>query len=73
MNLYEIFSVKFLIGCLVGISLLVLWGGMSISRNIENRVEKAKAILKETQQSEYPEPEKMESLVKIVMTSGVRG
>lgn len=73
MNLNEIFSGKFLIGCLIVISLLVLLDGMSISRNVGERVEKAKDILKEIQQSKEPELEKMESLVKIVMISGVRG
>lgn len=68
-----IFSVRFLIGCLVGLGLLVYFGRVGISKNIETRVEKSGAILNEIQKMEYPGPEKLESLLRISVIAGARG
>lgn len=73
MNNEGIFSKSFLAVLCAGISLFICWGMVNISKNIEGKVKDAKAILKEIQQEEYSNPEKLESLLKVAMVSGVRG
>lgn len=73
MNSDGIFSIRFLAVLCAGISLFICWGMVNISKNIEGKVKDAKAILKDIQQEESPDPEKTESLLKVAMVSGVRG
>lgn len=66
-------SIRFLIGLLVGVGLIVWFGGISLSKNISERVEKARVLVSEMQQMENPDLEKMNEILRVTVISGVRG
>lgn len=72
MKINDIFSVKFLIGFVVAVGILVYFGGIRISNNIEARVEKGKELLKEIQKADKPDLKKMQELIEIVSVTAVR-
>lgn len=73
MKINDIFSVKFLIGIVVVVGILVYLGGIRITNNVEARVEKGKELLKEIQKADEPDLKKMQELIELVSVTATRG